>query len=202
MFINSYSVAIGYGDDDDSEYDQAMEGTPGAGGGTNGGGRQSKAKVVLNPTEGFHHSDVYFEPPPEEANVVERILSIRTRQPQTDEERKKHNGDEVEEFYVKYKNYSYLHAEWCTFDKLMAGDKRFDGKVKRFKVKQATMMANVDDELFNPEYTMADRVLDVATQVQPWACTVVLLVRCNYMEVLLYCTIHGIKKCIKFSARY
>ena len=72
----------------------------------------------------------------------------------------------MEEFYVKYKNYSYLHAEWRTYDKLLAGDKRFDGKAKRFKLKQATMMINVDDELFNPEYTMADRVLDVATQVR------------------------------------
>ena len=114
---------------------------------------------------------MFFEPPPEEANVVERILSMRTRATVTDEERQKH-GDEMEEFYVKYKNYSYLHAEWCTFDKLIVGDKRFDGKAKRFKAKQAMMgpLANVDDELFNPEYTMADRVLDVATQVHACTC--------------------------------
>ena len=159
-------VVIGYGEEEDSEYDHAQEGAPGAGF-TNGGSKAAKNKIVLNPTEGFHHSDVYFEPPPEEANVVERILSIRTRDPKTEEEQKKH-GNSVEEFFVKYRNYSYLHAEWCTYDKLLAGDKRFDGKAKRFLAKQANLMANanVDDELFNPEYTMADRVLDVATQVR------------------------------------
>ena len=108
---------------------------------------------------------MYFEPPPEEANVVERILSTRTREPRTDAEREKY-GSSVAEYYVKYKSYSYLHAEWGTFEKLLAGDKRFDGKAKRFKTKQATALASVDDELFNPEYTMADRVLDVATQVK------------------------------------
>ena len=59
--------------------------------------------------------------------------------------------------------------EWASFEKLLAGDKRFDGKVKRFKQKQASMgiFANVDDEPFNPEYTVVDRILDVASQKEP-----------------------------------
>ena len=171
---------IGYGEDEDSEYDQALEGTPGAFGGNTNGNKPLKNKVVLNPTEGFHHSDVYFEPPPEEANVVERILSMRTRATITNEERKKY-GNTIEEFFVKYKNYSYLHAEWCNYDKLLAGDKRFDGKTKRFKMKQATALANVDDELFNPEYTMADRVLDVATQV----CVYMTVYWCKHAEIFI-----------------
>lgn len=170
FILVSATNTAGYGEDEDSEYDQALEGIPGGcGGGSTNGSKQAKNRIVLNPTEGFHHSDVYFEPPPEEANVVERILSMRTRVPITEDERKKH-GDSVEEFFVKYKNYSYLHAEWCSFDKLLVGDKRFDGKAKRYKVKQATVIANVDDELFNPEYTMADRVIDVATQVFGCVC--------------------------------
>ena len=64
---------------------------------------------------------------------------------------------------------SYLHAEWATFDKLLHGDRRFDGKVKRYKAKQASLgiFSNVEDEPFNPEYTEVDRALDVATQTEP-----------------------------------
>ena len=40
---------------------------------------------------------------------------------------------------------SYLHAKWATVEKLLEGDKRADGKVKRFKAKQEAMgmFANV-----------------------------------------------------------
>ena len=50
----------------------------------------------------------------------------------------------------------------------MQGDRRFDGKVKRYKAKQASLgiFSNVDDEPFNPEYTEVDRALDVATQTE------------------------------------
>ena len=63
---------------------------------------------------------------------------------------------------------SYLHAEWATFEKLLHGDRRFDGKVKRYKAKQASLgiFSNVDEEPFNPEYTEVDRLLDVATQTE------------------------------------
>ena len=30
---------------------------------------------------------------------------------------------------------SYLHCEWATAEKLSKGDKRFDGKAKRYKAK-------------------------------------------------------------------
>lgn len=45
---------------------------------------------------------------------------------------------EVEEFYVKYRSFSYLHAEWRTEEELFKGDKRVVGKIKRFKQKRAT----------------------------------------------------------------
>ena len=155
----------GYGAEDDWEYDDHV------GGGTlNQGIRSSKHKtktVSVNLTQGFQYSDIYFEPPAEEANLVEKILLVRTRETKTEEERKKY-GDKVEEFLVKYKNYSYLHANWATFDKILVGDKRFDGKVKRYKAKMASLgaFANLDDEPFNPEYTVVDRILDVTTQVR------------------------------------
>src|SRR5690606_31295566 len=43
---------------------------------------------------------------------------------------------EVEEFFVKYKNLSYLHCEWRTRDELFYSDKRIDQKIKRFKTKK------------------------------------------------------------------
>lgn len=44
---------------------------------------------------------------------------------------------EVDEFYVKYRNFSYLHCEWKTEEELLKGDKRVQGKIKRFFQKQA-----------------------------------------------------------------
>lgn len=44
---------------------------------------------------------------------------------------------EVEEYYVKYRNFSYLHCEWKTEEELYKGDKRISAKLKRFKQKMA-----------------------------------------------------------------
>ena len=80
-------------------------------------------------------------------------------------------------------------------EKLQKGDKRFEGKVKRYKAKLATQgifanvsartpnmsnqlhhaffinyllnLVQIDNEYFNPEYTEVDRVLDVAVQTEP-----------------------------------
>lgn len=155
----------GYGEEDDWEYEEAA--TRGAGGTMNQGHRSSKHKtktVSINPTEGFQYSDIYFEPPAEEANIVDRILLARTRKPKNEEESKKY-GESVEEYLVKYKNYSYLHTTWATMDHILVGDKRFDGKVKRYKAKLARSFVNLDEEPFNPEYTVVERILDIATQV-------------------------------------
>ena len=152
----------GYGEEEDWEYADQVGGA-----GLPPRSTKHKTKTVsINPTAGFQYSDIYFEPPAEEANVVDKILLMRTRKTETEEERKKH-GAETEEFLVKYKNYSYLHTKWASFDKILTGDKRFDGKVKRYKAKIAAMgvFAYVDDEPFNPEYTVVDRLLDVAVQV-------------------------------------
>lgn len=153
----------GYGEEDDWEYADQPGGTPIQ------GFRSSKHKtktVTVNPTEGFQYSDIYFEPPAEEANLVDKILSMRIRKAETDEEEKKY-GETIEEYFIKYKNYSYLHATWAPYHKLLQGDKRFDGKAKRYKAKVNSLgvFANLDDEPFNPEYTVVDRILDVATQV-------------------------------------
>lgn len=78
--------------------------------------------------------------------------------------------EEVEEFFVKYRSFSYLHCEWRTEEELTKGDKRVSAKLKRFKQKQAqqcNIFENLDDEPFNPDYTEVDRVLDVMEHVDP-----------------------------------
>ena len=40
---------------------------------------------------------------------------------------------------LSYEYSSYLHVRWATTDKLIEGDKRIEGKVKRYKAKQESM---------------------------------------------------------------
>ncbi|KAJ8937601.1 hypothetical protein NQ318_018414 [Aromia moschata] len=77
---------------------------------------------------------------------------------------------DVEEYYVKYRNFSYLHCEWKTEEELYKGDKRIGNKIKRFKQKQAQQMnifENLEEEPFNPDYTEVDRVLDLSEHTDP-----------------------------------
>uniref|UniRef100_A0A4W5RJS6 Chromodomain helicase DNA binding protein 8 n=1 Tax=Hucho hucho TaxID=62062 RepID=A0A4W5RJS6_9TELE len=59
----------------------------------------------------------------------------------------------AEEFFVKYKNYSYMHCEWATLEQLER-DKRIHQKLKRFKIKHAQMrlLLQEEEEPFNPDY--------------------------------------------------
>uniref|UniRef100_A0A3Q2DSU2 Chromo domain-containing protein n=1 Tax=Cyprinodon variegatus TaxID=28743 RepID=A0A3Q2DSU2_CYPVA len=72
----------------------------------------------------------------------------------------------IEEFFVKYKNYSYLHCEWATLNQLEK-DKRIHQKIKRFKTKHAQMrhLFQEEEEPFNPDYVEVDRILDVSHSV-------------------------------------
>ncbi|KAG8231203.1 hypothetical protein J437_LFUL010900 [Ladona fulva] len=77
---------------------------------------------------------------------------------------------DVEEYFVKYRNFSYLHCEWKTEEELMKGDKRMAAKIKRFKQKMGqntNIFENLEDEPFNPDYVEVDRVLDVAEHKDP-----------------------------------
>ena len=40
---------------------------------------------------------------------------------------------EVEEYLVKFKNFSYLHCQWLTEVELLKGDKRVSNKVRSFQ---------------------------------------------------------------------
>ncbi|CAG0886234.1 unnamed protein product [Cyprideis torosa] len=77
---------------------------------------------------------------------------------------------EIDEYLVKYKNFSYIHCEWRTEEELAKGDKRIGPKIKRFSQKinsSNNMMAFLDEEPFNPDYTEVDRVLDVTEYEDP-----------------------------------
>lgn len=111
----------------------------------------------------------------EDIMIVEKIMASRmgTREIEQDDEdnneSKKEDGPEkpaptveVEEFYVKYKNLSYLHCEWRTEEELEKNDKRVGQKLKRYKQKRDSMFTFdfQDDEPFNPDYCEVDRILD------------------------------------------
>ncbi|XP_037896667.1 uncharacterized protein LOC119641859 isoform X1 [Glossina fuscipes] len=72
---------------------------------------------------------------------------------------------EVEEFLVKYRNFSYLHCEWRTEEELYKGDRRVGAKIRRFQQKQAqqiNIFDNIEEEYFNPDFVEVDRVLDMS----------------------------------------
>uniref|UniRef100_A0AAQ5WYF6 DNA helicase n=1 Tax=Amphiprion ocellaris TaxID=80972 RepID=A0AAQ5WYF6_AMPOC len=71
-------------------------------------------------------------------------------------------AEDTEEFYVKYRNFSYLHCKWATLEELEK-DPRIHQKIKRFRTKQAQMKHLFTEDLFNPDYVEVDRVLEVAT---------------------------------------
>ncbi|KAJ8259214.1 hypothetical protein COCON_G00182260 [Conger conger] len=100
------------------------------------------------------------EPPEDEANIIEKILSVRTAKKETSPG----EVEESEEFYVKYRNFSYLHCKWATLEDLEK-DPRIHQKIKRFRNKQAQLkhiFTEPDEDLFNPDYVEVDRVLEVA----------------------------------------
>ncbi|KAM9329392.1 chromodomain-helicase-DNA-binding protein 8 [Gastrophryne carolinensis] len=96
-------------------------------------------------------------PSEEDAAIVDKILSMRT----VKKELPSGIYIESEEYFVKYKNYSYLHCEWATIQQLEK-DKRIHQKLKRFKAKNAQMRHFLpeDEEPFNPDYVEVDRILD------------------------------------------
>ncbi|KAM9510012.1 chromodomain-helicase-DNA-binding protein 9-like isoform 1-T10 [Guaruba guarouba] len=133
------------------------------------GGKQSEAaakvsvKIKKNsaPLPAEQPLQLFVENPSEEdAAIVDKILSSRVIK----KEISAGMTVETEEFFVKYKNYSYLHCEWATEQQLLK-DKRIQQKIKRFKQRQAQrahFFADMEEEPFNPDYVEVDRVLEVS----------------------------------------
>lgn len=111
-----------------------------------------------------------FEPKTE--NNEDKLIDSTESKGVDDDKREEEEVEmiDVEEYYVKYRNFSYLHCEWKTEEELYKGDKRISNKIKRFRQKQATQMnifENPEDEPFNPDYVEVDRVLDAAVHTDP-----------------------------------
>uniref|UniRef100_A0A673LKS1 Chromodomain-helicase-DNA-binding protein 8-like n=1 Tax=Sinocyclocheilus rhinocerous TaxID=307959 RepID=A0A673LKS1_9TELE len=113
--------------------------------------------------DGLPSMQFFVENPSEEdAAIVDKILSMRV----TKKEVFPGQYTNVDEFFVKYKNYSYMHCEWASLEQLER-DKRIHQKLKRFKTKQAQMrnIFQEDEEPFNPDYVEVDRILDESHSV-------------------------------------
>uniref|UniRef100_A0A7N8WU68 Chromodomain helicase DNA binding protein 8 n=1 Tax=Mastacembelus armatus TaxID=205130 RepID=A0A7N8WU68_9TELE len=113
--------------------------------------------------DGLPSMQFFVENPSEEdAAIVDKVLSMRI----TKKEVSPGQYTNAEEFFVKYKNYSYLHCEWASLEQLEK-DKRIHQKIKRFKTKHAQMrhIFQEDEEPFNPDYVEVDRILDVSHSV-------------------------------------
>lgn len=112
----------------------------------------------------------------EDTMIVEKIMGCRMGKRELElEEHEIETPDrqpqmvEVEEFYVKYKNLSYLHCDWKTEEELEKGDRRVGQKLKRYKQKKDSLSGFdfQDEEYFNPDYCEVDRILDVTEFEEP-----------------------------------
>jgi len=113
--------------------------------------------------------EVNDEKPSEKATLAENEVSEKPVDPAPAVKKplnKTARMIEVEEYLVKFKNFSYLHCQWLTEEELHRGDKRISQKIKRFKQKREksiNLMDLIEDEHFNPDYIEVDRVLDSST---------------------------------------
>uniref|UniRef100_A0A4W5RV96 Chromodomain-helicase-DNA-binding protein 8 n=1 Tax=Hucho hucho TaxID=62062 RepID=A0A4W5RV96_9TELE len=125
-------------------------------------GEQLKQELQLD-GDGLSSMQFFVENPNEEdAAIVDKVLSMRL----TKKEVSPGHYINAEEFFVKYKNYSYMHCEWATLEQLER-DKRIHQKLKRFKIKHAQMrlLLQEEEEPFNPDYVEVDRILDESNSV-------------------------------------
>ncbi|KAM4605422.1 chromodomain-helicase-DNA-binding protein 8 isoform 2-T4 [Polymixia lowei] len=155
-------------DDEDEQEDVDVTTTAAAVASISGGmaaqlmGEQLKKEMELD-GDGQPSMQFFVENPSEEdAAIVDKVLSMRI----TKKDVSQGQYVNVEEFFVKYKNYSYLHCEWASLEQLER-DKRIHQKIKRFKTKHAHMrnIFQEEEEPFNPDYVEVDRILDVSHSV-------------------------------------
>ena len=93
---------------------------------------------------------VYFESvniPKGDKSAIDKFISVRT------------NVDGTQDVLVKYKNMSYLSAEWVAVSEL-EHDKSIRMRLRRFLEKGAWDTQWSDDEPFNPAYLKVDRIID------------------------------------------
>ncbi|KAF1744366.1 hypothetical protein MXB_366, partial [Myxobolus squamalis] len=101
--------------------------------------------------------------------LVEKILADRIRPIEDEDELSVSiDGEVIEEFYVKFKFFSYLHCEWCNPADLKKRDRNALSKIKRYKIrKRDSPFLYLDEDPFNPDYVEIDRIFDVKTTRDP-----------------------------------
>ncbi|OZC07125.1 protein, SNF2 family [Onchocerca flexuosa] len=88
------------------------------------------------------------KPEEQSESIIEKIMSVK----------KIENGPDM--YFVKYKNKAYIHCEWKSQCELEAGDRRAAAKLKRFHQKRAHSSDQDEDEQFNSDFVIVERVLD------------------------------------------
>merc|ERR1739842_190110 len=125
-----------------------------------------KDDVKQEETEDIKDSEDIKESEPKTEEVKETESPAKPKEELTPKKVTKPSKTvEVEEYLVKFKNFSYLHCQWLTEDELLRGDKRVAGKIKRYKQKReksANLLEFCEEEPYNPDYVEVDRVLDEA----------------------------------------
>jgi chromodomain-helicase-DNA-binding protein 7 len=91
-----------------------------------------------------------LEEPPPESKPAEPPVVVETK-PQF---------VEVEEYFIKYRNFSYLHCEWKTEEEMYKGDKRIQAKLKRFKQKQQ-QNTNIFENVLNIYYFLTNILITI-----------------------------------------
>uniref|UniRef100_A0A672QSZ9 Chromodomain helicase DNA binding protein 9 n=1 Tax=Sinocyclocheilus grahami TaxID=75366 RepID=A0A672QSZ9_SINGR len=114
---------------------------------------EMKVIVKAKKSNSNAHKQPAENPAEEDAAVVDKIMASHVV--------KKEVRVSQSLCFIKF---SYLHCEWAT-EQHLEKDKRIQQKIKRFKIKQAQkahFFADMEEELFNPDYVEVDRVLEVS----------------------------------------
>uniref|UniRef100_G3N434 Chromodomain helicase DNA binding protein 6 n=1 Tax=Gasterosteus aculeatus TaxID=69293 RepID=G3N434_GASAC len=104
------------------------------------------------------------EPPEDEANIIEKILSVRPVKKETSSS-PEDQVEEAEEFYVKYRNFSYLH---CSGPLQIEQHLKVSILARLFRLffqlflEISRGIFHPDEDIFNPDYVEVDRILEVA----------------------------------------
>ena len=114
--------------------------------------------------------ELLVKPTPEESVPNTETSPVKPLEKSIDKATKPVRTINVDEYLVKFKNFSYLHCQWLTEEELTRGDKRINQKIKRFQQKReksGNVLDFCDEEPFNPDYVEVDRVLDSSEHTDP-----------------------------------
>ena len=97
----------------------------------------------------------------------EKMETESEEKKENDKEKEKEEEDEVEEdeYFIKWKGYSYIHCVWLFRDEIF--DPRFDQKTRRYYSKLVGSPDPDAEGFFNPDFVVVDRVLDVIEGTDP-----------------------------------